>query len=154
MPERTFMLVGEMAADTHVVIWAGPSLKIVRGARTAKWMRSVARQLKQQTQNFQPLDCPCELHVAFRLAKPSSWPQAPTKRCPFPDRPFRRPDIDNCLKPLIDAATGILWRDDALIVKIVAEKSWKPTGPDVVELKLVWEGVDIDANAETAATAE
>jgi len=33
-----------------------------------------------------------------------------------------RPDIDNCLKGLMDACKGVLWIDDTQIVTVLAEK--------------------------------
>lgn len=37
-------------------------------------------------------------------------------------RPITRPDVDNYSKLVCDALNGIFWRDDAQIVKLVAEK--------------------------------
>jgi len=34
----------------------------------------------------------------------------------------KKPDIDNCIKYILDCGNGVLWDDDCQIVKIVAEK--------------------------------
>jgi len=46
--------------------------------------------------------------------------------------PTRKPDIDNIVK-VLDALNGIAWRDDAQVVRIVAEKRYaEAPGLDVV----------------------
>jgi len=36
--------------------------------------------------------------------------------------PTSRPDIDNLAKGVLDGLSGILWKDDALVVRLVASK--------------------------------
>ena len=45
-----------------------------------------------------------------------------------------KPDIDNCQKLLLDAGTGILWKDDCSIVSHTAEKLWALDGYERTEL--------------------
>jgi hypothetical protein len=45
------------------------------------------------------------------------------KREPMPRRwRDKKPDIENCVKSTLDAATGIFWRDDAQIARLVVEQ--------------------------------
>lgn len=39
-------------------------------------------------------------------------------------RPTKRPDLDNLVKLLLEAMHGLLWRDDAQIVELVASKRY------------------------------
>lgn len=57
---------------------------------------------------------PLKLAVRFILKKPSK-PKHKTQ-------PISRPDVDNFLKGLLDAANGILWGDDSQIVHVDAKK--------------------------------
>lgn len=67
----------------------------------------------------EPLAGPLEVNVAFNFEKPKS-----AKR-PFPSV---KPDIDNLLKAIFDAANGVLWEDDAQIVATYAVKRYgKPS---------------------------
>ena len=37
-------------------------------------------------------------------------------------KPVKKPDIENLVKGIMDGCTGVLWVDDSLITKLVAEK--------------------------------
>lgn len=38
--------------------------------------------------------------------------------------PTKKPDLDNIVKNLKDALTGIAWRDDVQVVSLIADKRW------------------------------
>lgn len=70
---------------------------------------------------FEPRrDCSLRLHVLFVLPRPQSliWKTKPMPRVPH----NKKPDIDNLLKSLKDALTGILWHDDSQIASVIASK--------------------------------
>lgn len=50
-----------------------------------------------------------------------------------------RPDLDNNIKQILDAGNGILWRDDALVTKITAEKIWHPSESHTTLSVFYWE---------------
>lgn len=37
-------------------------------------------------------------------------------------KPVKKPDIENLVKGIMDGCTGVLWVDDSLVTKLVAEK--------------------------------
>lgn len=39
-------------------------------------------------------------------------------------QPFRRPDVDNYVKSILDAADGVLYKDDAQIIRLEVEKHY------------------------------
>lgn len=39
-------------------------------------------------------------------------------------QPFRRPDVDNYVKAILDGADGILYKDDAQIIRLEVEKHY------------------------------
>lgn len=52
-------------------------------------------------------------------------------------KPVVKPDTDNYLKATLDALNGILWHDDAQIVKIEAEKKYSDHPKITVSVKQV-----------------
>ena len=44
--------------------------------------------------------------------------------------PRPKPDIDNYLKALLDAGTGVAWTDDHLISAVGASKAWSKPGEE------------------------
>lgn len=60
-------------------------------------------------------DGPVTLVVDFFLPRPKSAP----KRILMPSK---KPDADKLVRCILDALTGILWRDDAQVQRIVARK--------------------------------
>jgi Holliday junction resolvase RusA-like endonuclease len=47
--------------------------------------------------------------------------------------PFPKPDIDNFIKGVFDAANKIVWADDWLIYRVIGEKKWVD-GPSYIEI--------------------
>lgn len=67
---------------------------------------------------FTMIDTPITLGLQFIMLKPKSAKKR-THHCV-------RPDIDNLIKLVADGLNGVLWKDDALIWKVVAEKLYSP----------------------------
>lgn len=56
---------------------------------------------------------------------------------------FLNRDIDNMVKPVLDAATGLIWRDDRYVTSLVAVKEEKMDGgKDEIEIKIELEQLD------------
>lgn len=79
------------------------------------------------------LDGPVRLEVMFLFARPKSRP----KKHRYPDV---RPDLENLLKAVMDALTGIVWRDDAQVVDVSALKLYGPTPGTNVRVSTVGGG--------------
>ena len=58
---------------------------------------------------------PCIVWATFALPRPKSAPKRIT-------RPATRPDLDKLLRALLDGCTGVVWRDDAQVVQVIALK--------------------------------
>jgi len=69
-------------------------------------------QTRMRCDGIEPYHTWCELDLKFQYARPK--------------RPKlfynKRPDIDNLLKAVFDALNGVLYRDDAIILKVMAQK--------------------------------
>lgn len=59
----------------------------------------------------------CEITVTAFFPIPKSWPESKKQLAIAGKiRPTKKPDLDNILKAICDALTGIVWRDDKQIV--------------------------------------
>jgi Holliday junction resolvase RusA-like endonuclease len=62
----------------------------------------------------QPCQDPIELEIIFQMGKWNGGSHYHTKR----------PDLDNLVKSVKDALTGVIWKDDAQIIRLTAEKRY------------------------------
>jgi len=67
-----------------------------------------------------PMDCPVRLSIEFVLPRPQNriWKNKPMER----ECHAKKPDLDNLCKSVLDALTGIVWRDDSQVSELVAKK--------------------------------
>jgi Holliday junction resolvase RusA-like endonuclease len=72
---------------------------------------------------------PVKLTVVFYRTKSKWLPRKETM-------PFRKSDLDNYIKTVMDAINGVLVADDAAITTILARKRWSTTGHGFITLKL------------------
>jgi Holliday junction resolvase RusA-like endonuclease len=82
-----------------------------------------------------PLEGPLTLVVRFTLVRPPSWSRRPTKAYPWPSVPYKKPDLDNLIKPVKDALTGIAWGDDAQVVSEAIVKCWGDRYETTIEVQ-------------------
>lgn len=81
----------------------------------APWRTLVAWHVAQEW-TAAPLDGPIDLEVEFVMPRPSATPKRRTPPA------IRRPDVDKLLRALLDAVTGVLWRDDSQVVQVFMTK--------------------------------
>lgn len=89
---------------------------------------------------------PVRLCLSFRLDRPLSEPTMAgrgRKRHPIRTWPDRSPDLDKLVRAVGDALTGILFKNDAQVVEIVASKDWGPPGVRIVASR-VFESAPLD----------
>lgn len=67
-----------------------------------------------------PVDGPVRLEATFVMPRPQNitWKTRPNPRCHH----AKRPDLDNLLKSLKDALSGLAWRDDSQVCEVAALK--------------------------------
>lgn len=83
------------------------------------------------------LQGPLHLHVEFHLARPKGhYGTRGNLRPSAPTHPTVKPDTTKLLRGLEDALTGIVWRDDAQIVRQHAEKRYAD-GPEHVRISVL-----------------
>lgn len=91
-----------------------------------------------------PLDQPLEFVMRAVFPVPASWSQRKQQQALTGDiLPGKKPDLDNIAKAWNDALNGVVYRDDALIVRQILEKRYGPQPLVVVTVR----PIGGDANA-------
>jgi len=93
-----------------VVVADNPALYSFRAAVAA-----LAQAARRGAGIAEPLAGPARLTVCFRLARPKRSPRA---------LPCVRPDLDKLVRAVLDALSGVLYRDDGQVVELIASKSY------------------------------
>jgi len=84
---------------------------------------NVAAQLMQQKPTYIDSDA-IALGLVFLLPRPKSLKKTIVWHT-------KKPDIDNLIKAVMDAAKGILWRDDSQVVRLRAAKQYTVEQPGI-----------------------
>lgn len=96
-----------------------------RAARKAKWTGVTA--------------LPVALHLTFRLLAPKARPKTIRTERQAAEWlfPIRHPDLDKLVRPVLDALTGVLLRDDAQVVALNVRKVYDEQAKMDVELAVL-----------------
>jgi Holliday junction resolvase RusA-like endonuclease len=83
-----------------------------------------------------PLDCPLfvQLTAIFDIPKSYSRARRSAAIC-GEEKPAKKPDIDNIIKAWVDAMNGVVFKDDALIVRGEYAKVYGPAPMVVVTVR-------------------
>lgn len=82
---------------------------------------------EQLPDGWKVMDCPLAIKATFFFSPPKSWAKYRLRELQCGVRFFKttKPDLtDNLMKGLIDALTGIIWRDDAIICVVQSSKEY------------------------------
>jgi crossover junction endodeoxyribonuclease RusA len=94
--------------------------------RSRPWKRDVAKTAAAAMAGRQLLDGPLELQVRFYVPRPKghfgTGRNAGVVKASAPEFPTVKPDVTKLLRAVEDAMTGVIYRDDAQVVKQVAVK--------------------------------
>jgi len=75
-----------------------------------------------------PMEGPLEMRLLARYPIPQSWSKKNQERARKNEiKPTLRPDLDNIEKLCLDSMNFIVWKDDAQIVRLYAEKQYSET---------------------------
>jgi Holliday junction resolvase RusA-like endonuclease len=91
-----------------------------QGSALAVWRSTVALAAKLHEVKF--MEGPVAIQLDFFMLKPRT-----IKR----DMPTVPPDLDKLIRGVLDALTGIVYRDDAQVVSILATKSYGEPGVNI-----------------------
>ena len=102
----------------------GKGIRLYDPPKTATFKRKL-HKLAKESYHDKPLDGELEVTVIFGRAVQKAISTKERKlRLLGRHRPTVKPDLDNYIKSALDALTGVLWKDDNAIVKLVAEKRY------------------------------
>lgn len=95
--------------------WTSDSAK-----RYLDYKHTIAWQIRANYRDG-PTDCAVGVEITFHMPIPKSWSRK--KQQEAIGKPHQvKPDIDNLVKGCFDAANGLIWKDDALVVDCKAKK--------------------------------
>lgn len=97
----------------------GAGIRMFDPPKSRAWKGGAQIHMQHAMEGRSPLDGPLEVVVV------GVWilPKTKERRVPVP-RQWRpqRPDAENVAKAVLDAGNGVLWRDDAQVVRLIVEK--------------------------------
>lgn len=112
--------------------------------KAAKWKKTCATCARQAYRG-EPLDEPLRVEFVFTIERPKSV--KPSAR----PHPTVKPDCTKLIRPIEDALTGIIWRDDALIIEQSARKVYGfPPCATVIVTRLVAEQMTLAGMRQSA----
>lgn len=82
-----------------------------------------------KVEGVRPVLGPVEIWINFVYARPTSHLRADgSVKGSAPVHHVQVPDVDNLVKTVKDALTGVAWKDDCQVVAVHAEKRWAEGG--------------------------
>jgi Holliday junction resolvase RusA-like endonuclease len=108
-----------------------PTGQIVTTMSNAKvvkpWRDSVASAAREA--GVRQLEGPVFVRVEIHLPRPKGHFGKRGLRASAPTRPAVKPDLDKLCRAILDALTGLAWRDDAQVVGLGAWKNYTESEP-------------------------
>lgn len=92
------------------------------GTKGSKDWQIAVQQAAQHQCAGRFFDGPVRLAVVFYLPRPQSLPKKVVHHT-------KKPDVDKLVRAVKDALKGVLWRDDAQVIELVARKGYASTQP-------------------------
>ena len=104
-------------------------------AKTASYENLVKMAATTAMSGVQPTVRPVALSVTLNLQIPASWSKKRREAAVAGTIcATKKPDADNVLKGIKDGCNGIVWTDDAQVVRIMLEKRYSETPNAIVEV--------------------
>jgi Holliday junction resolvase RusA-like endonuclease len=138
----------------HVAMRDGRTRKSAQ--RHTDWRACVALAAQRALGNYPPSTWPIQLELAFQLMRPRSHRTSRGDlRLSASGLPTTRPDLLKLARSVEDACTGILWVDDAQIVREELVKSYADFEGSGVTVSVwairdLWDVERIEARTERA----
>jgi len=111
----------------------GNHAAVYEDSKDTMYKQNLAAQVVTQRPEFIGAGIPVEIEVHFYLPRPQSHFGTKGLKPRYEDaRPLGKPDVDNMIKAVKDAAKGIVWHDDSQVVRVIGEKHYADTQPHLV----------------------
>lgn len=120
----SFVVPGQWCSERKRTTGAGRYTRQYDLPDRANFKAKVTLLCSQAMRSTSPMAGPLAMNITFIKPRPPSWPKRPTKGNPWPNLPWKKPDLTNLVKIAEDAMTGTVWYDDAQIVSRHETKLW------------------------------
>jgi Holliday junction resolvase RusA-like endonuclease len=104
-----------------------PVVVDVQGEALRTYREAIAYTMKQHIR--QPIRGPIELTIDFEFARPRGHYGKRGLLASAPVDKTSKPDIDKCIRSVMDALTGVVYVDDAQVRWVKAAKYWVEATP-------------------------
>ena len=122
--------------------WTGRTVIESNDKLLRPWRAAVAAEASEAMAGAEPLQGPIRLHATFTFPRPKvHYGTGRNAGQLKPGVPLARPikpDLDKLVRALFDAMSGIVYRDDAQVVELVARKLYGSPAARVVVVE--WSG--------------
>lgn len=117
----------------------GGQARMYTPATTRAYEQRVAIAAREAMAKAPPMEGALSVSIEITMPIPVSWSKRKqAEALAGLVMPTGRPDLDNLIKALTDACNWIVWRDDAQIVRLMAEKRYGEQPGAVVSV--IWQG--------------
>ena len=128
----------------------GRAVVTAANAKTRPWEQAV--RAEASIAGLRPLDGAVRVEVTFLFARPAGHFGAKGLRPSAPREHTKKPDVDKLVRAVLDALTGVAFKDDAQVVAVEARKRYLPEGA-AEDLAQPGAWVAVEACGETDARA-
>jgi Holliday junction resolvase RusA-like endonuclease len=103
----------------------GGFVRMYTDAKTLGYEAAIADEAARAMSGAEPFETPMQMQVSCYYPIPKSWPKK-IKQEAIDEEVFPKvkPDLDNVVKAVLDALNGVVYRDDAQVVNLVATKRY------------------------------
>ena len=103
----------------------GGFVRMYTDAKTLGYEAAIADEAARAMSGAEPFETPMQMQVSCYYPIPKSWPKKIKQEAIDEERfPNVKPDLDNVVKAILDALNGVVYRDDAQVVNLVATKRY------------------------------
>lgn len=121
-------------------------------SNTVAYENTVRTMARQAMAGRDPLAGPVALVVRAAMRIPGSWSRKRQQAAGLGTVvPTSRPDLDNLVKAIKDGCNGVVWRDDAQVIELLATKRYGHTPCVHVRIDVV---ADVDCGQPQMALEE
>jgi Holliday junction resolvase RusA-like endonuclease len=112
------------------------------------WRAVVGASAREAMGMAKPVEGPCTVKLVVYSQRPKghygSGKNAGQVKATAPRRPTKAPDLDKTCRSVLDCLNGVVYRDDAQVAVLTAEKRWCDDEQPHVGVRVVvwWAGVN------------